>query len=633
MSPSRRAAFLVDAVRVAPVSLDWWAGVRLALAIVGPLVLGEILDLGPGATLAALVAINVGLADEPAAYGVRFRLMATAAILFCGAVALATVAEPSGAAVLVASVGLAMVAAIAAGLGARGAKLGLLTAIVWTIFAYGDLPDPHVGIRVAASAAGAGWVLVLYLWPWPFRATRPVARSVDSVWTALSALVRRPADAVAVRAVRARLDVAAETLRHSASAPAVLAGQIRAADVLTTAVSGIGRSGAYGAPTDAWLRAVGDLRRDDRSDVLAGATETLERSGGDPSVVALGRAAQRRLDEPEPFDPGSGWSLADVRLADAARRLRSPGARQWHHAVRYAVAVAVAGALALWTPLQHSYWVPLTVLIVLAPTANATLAKGVQRTVGTLVGVTVGVVVAGVAPAGPVSHYVVLGVLAGLIGVLMPVNYGVAVIFITSTVVILLSWPATNVGSVATARLVDTLVGAAIGLAVGVLVWPRHPRDDLGPSVAGALRATARYADAAIRPLPGAVDVPRTRRTATSAVNTASAIVAEAAADWSRPPPTADARLLEAVHATIRAVFDVRLHIRGATLALDGATDSARQAVVDLLDRLADATSERRMPDVAPPDPAAWPDGLRDLGAACRSTYDLVLATVAGTQR
>lgn len=120
---------------------------------------------------------------------------------------------------------------------------------------------------------------------------------------------------------------------------------------------------------------------------------------------------------------------------------------------------------------------------------------------------------------------------------------------------------------------------------------------------------------------------------ATEALNTASAIAAEAAANWSRPPPDAHAHLLEVIHTTGREVFDLRVRIRAGTLVPDETTAAVRLEVVVLLDRLADATSEGRMPDVDAPDPETWPADLEVLGAACRSTHDRVLTAVAESRR
>jgi hypothetical protein len=62
-------------------------------------------------------------------------------------------------------------------------------------------------------------------------------------------------------------------------------------------------------------------------------------------------------------------------------------------------------------------------------------------------------------------------------------------------------------------------------------------------------------------------------------------------------------------------------------------TDTAWRQTVVLLERLADATSTGRVPDIDAPDPSTWPPGLRDLGVACRSVYDQVVAVAAESRR
>jgi uncharacterized membrane protein YccC len=83
-------------------------------------------------------------------------------------------------------------------------------------------------------------------------------------------------------------------------------------------------------------------------------------------------------------------------LRDRAATLRANmtfASQACRHAIRLAVAVAVAIELSRLVGFRHDYWVPLSVVIVLQPDLGATFSRGVRRIAGTLVGVGVVTVV------------------------------------------------------------------------------------------------------------------------------------------------------------------------------------------------------------------------------------------------
>ena len=73
------------------------------------------------------------------------------------------------------------------------------------------------------------------------------------------------------------------------------------------------------------------------------------------------------------------------------------------HAVRYALALAAALVVFWLFPKPFGYWTPLTVTVVLKPYAGTTLARAVQRTIGAVVGILIGVAAALFLPTAPVE--------------------------------------------------------------------------------------------------------------------------------------------------------------------------------------------------------------------------------------
>ena len=59
----------------------------------------------------------------------------------------------------------------------------------------------------------------------------------------------------------------------------------------------------------------------------------------------------------------------------------------FRHAIRLGLTVAVAAAVAEISGLARGYWLPLTVLFVLRPDFGSTFTRGLQRYIGTALGV------------------------------------------------------------------------------------------------------------------------------------------------------------------------------------------------------------------------------------------------------
>jgi len=156
-------------------------------------------------------------------------------------------------------------------------------------------------------------------------------------------------------------------------------------------------------------------------------------------------------------------------------------------AARHAVATGVAAGLASYgtavLELSHGYWLVLTLALVLRPQQGESGSQAVDRVVGTLLGVVVGIGVVVLLPL-VVSLILVVAFLVLTIGWALAGNRRRQSVFLTPVVLILGSGgvAGTTVG-LAVERLVLTLAGAAV--AVG-LAWLLHRMNtgDREPEVA-----------------------------------------------------------------------------------------------------------------------------------------------------
>ena len=171
-------------------------------------------------------------------------------------------------------------------------------------------------------------------------------------------------------------------------------------------------------------------------------------------------AAQQRLSRPGPRE----------RLDDAIDNVRS-GRLIRLSAARLMVCVGVAAVMSEILPLQRSYWVVLTVAIVMKPDFGSVFTRAIQRGLGTVVGAAGGAVIVAAVPYGPLL-LIPVAVFAGLLPYGRSRNYGLMSVFLTPLVVLLIDLPNHTGWHLAEARLIDTLLGCGIALVIGYAPWP-----------------------------------------------------------------------------------------------------------------------------------------------------------------
>jgi uncharacterized membrane protein YccC len=175
----------------------------------------------------------------------------------------------------------------------------------------------------------------------------------------------------------------------------------------------------------------------------------------------------------------------------------------WEFTIRLMLCTGVAAVISEVLPLSRSYWVVLTVGIILKPDYGSVFARAVQRGVGTVVGAVLGAVILAVVPYGP-WLLLPFGVLAALLPYAKARNFGLAATFLTPLVVLLIDLLDVGGWHLAEARLVDTVLASVIVLLVGYAPWPSAWQAHLPGQFAGTLRAVCAYVDEALVTMPAA---------------------------------------------------------------------------------------------------------------------------------
>ncbi len=167
-------------------------------------------------------------------------------------------------------------------------------------------------------------------------------------------------------------------------------------------------------------------------------------------------------------------------------------------ALRMAVALAIAVFAYRYFSITQGFWVPLTTIIVLQPTLSATLRKGMQRFIGTIIGIIVGSIIAFYAHE-PWQFDILLVLMLFVAYYLKSfnlVNYGIFVVPLTAMVVMLVSelLPA-DAGSLILARIIDTSLGAFIAVAISFIFLPVAHEKVIKKGFSSFAHAAKRYRD------------------------------------------------------------------------------------------------------------------------------------------
>ena len=154
---------------------------------------------------------------------------------------------------------------------------------------------------------------------------------------------------------------------------------------------------------------------------------------------------------------------------------------------------------------NRSYWAVITAFVVFARARSVgeTFARGLERTAGTLLGVVAGFLLA-IAVSGDLRIEVaIIFVCIFMAFYLFPVSYALMVFWITAMLALLYGLLGRFSGHILEVRLIDTLVGAAIGLAVSMLVLPARTTDEIKDGAAGFLDSFEDYVRGCIERLTG----------------------------------------------------------------------------------------------------------------------------------
>lgn len=515
-----------------------WLALRNAVAVAAPLSIGSLLENAAGAVAISTGALNVSFSDGRDPYRQRaYRMLLWS---FLGAVAV-FVGSATGkyhiGAILVTALW-AFIGGMCLAISLRAGDLGLNTLVTVIVFSARAALSPLYALYAALLVLGGGLLQTgLGVLFWPLRRYDPERRAIASTYRTLAdeidpgintpALAPQNLPPQQVQDVIAALgpenDLAdarfrllfdqADRIRISVFLLDRLRSELQdtkaitCVDDLRTATAKLVRAVADCLATKHSAASETDELRDveqtaERSrqtcasdsplgeelisavNALVGQLRAVTRLAA--NVIPEGMESAANLEAKQPWRLQVAGRLAVLR---ANLDWRSPVFR---HAVRLTACVALGEIISRSIGWQRSYWIPMTIAVVLKPDYSSTFSRGVLRLLGTLAGLALATVLYHIFPAGPFLECTLVFVFTFMLRYVGPANYGVFSVAVSGLIVFELAAAGTPPAQVVATRAINTAAGGILAL-IAYALWPTWERRKTADILADMVDAAREY--------------------------------------------------------------------------------------------------------------------------------------------
>ncbi|WP_307868232.1 FUSC family protein [Cellulosimicrobium cellulans] len=475
----------------APAAWPVGRSVRAALGVGGPVLVGALLGDAVTGMWVSMGTLLLAAGERSTAYPVRFRQIAVTTPLAAAAYLLGALSTAPPWLVVLVMAALAFASGVVSGY-SSALSVATMQALLIAAIAVGVSAAAPYWRPALLFVAGAGIAAALLAVEVLVNRSRPQRDALAAMLRALAALAHAQADGdTDLAAPRARALTAIDayerlgiTRRGHAQGPA--RDYDRAAAVARAADQLLARLLAHDAVPE--RSAATATRLGECADAV------LRRRRPAPSTAPEGTLVRLRLLESALWDDPKTTAGGQAAHRE---RLVAPGPALLASAGRLALCTALAYVAYFVLPVPHAYWIPLTVALVMKPDLGSVFGRAVLRSVGTVGGAVVAVLL-GLVLHGSVLLSVVLAVLAACLPWAMARSYAFQALVLTPLIMLLLDAvvPHEDVWDLTLARVETTVLGGLLVVVAGYLVWPsaRHVR--VSATFGSALAALAAYARA-----------------------------------------------------------------------------------------------------------------------------------------
>ncbi len=539
-------AFWRSVIKLEPEKVVPSRSARNAIGVAVPLATGYLLGSLPAGLIVSSGALNVCFTDGDDPYRTRARRMLLGTLLVGLAVLIGTLSggRPS---IAIAIAGIwAFTAGMMVAINQSATDLGVTTLVTLIVFSAQPM-EPHRAVTAGLLAiAGGLFQTLLALALWPVQGHEPERRVLANLYDELARAAESPAAATEAPPASAQATEAHTTLAALGTVHTVEADRYRSllnqAErmrlgllMLSRLRVRIGRENEHGDEIaaldrfcalcstilaeiakslrtndsidpqpdaldeiDALAEALRVHRAQAHSDMLAAliadALFQVDALAGQlRSSVELAAnatpAGQMEFDRKQARTP---WTL---RLRGSFATLRANltfESAAFRHAIRLAVCVALGASIGRAVNWHRTYWLPMTVAIVLKPDFSATFSRGVLRVAGTLTGLAFATLLFHVLSTTVITQILLIGLLTFTVRSWGAANYGILTAAVSALVVLLIGLTGVSAKDLIAARAVNSVAGGALALAAYWL-WPTWERYRINENLAKLLDAYRDY--------------------------------------------------------------------------------------------------------------------------------------------
>ena len=524
-----------------------WLALRNTAGVVLPLVVGFALGMPRGGLAMASGALNVSYSDGHDPYPQRARRMLASTAWCAIAISLGAITGHRNIEAVFVATAWAFIAGMLVAIGTTAADVGVISLVLLVVYAAQPLTPRQAAEAGALALCGGLLQTALSIALWPVNRYDPERRALGNLFLELADAAGKPTQAASAPPATVATTQAQDAINALGSDNSVECLRFRAllsqAERIRLSTMMLARLRLRMQRENSSHAAIGAIDRylENASAILRAIGEGLindKRVGLESDRVVLGVALTYQIraqhgigsraiffdavlqDTQYQMDALSGQMRAAIDLANNASPEGSLAFQQkekeqplwlrfssnvatlhanlnlrsgvFRHALRLSFAIAAGDALGRDFDWSRSYWIPMTIVLVLKPEFAVTFTRGVLRITGTILGLLLATALFHFLPIHTATEIILIGIFMFLMRWVGPANYGVFAIVISGLVVLLLTINGVAPKDVILARGFNTAVGGILAL-VAYLVWPTWERSRIADNMAAMLGAYREY--------------------------------------------------------------------------------------------------------------------------------------------
>lgn len=165
----------------------------------------------------------------------------------------------------------------------------------------------------------------------------------------------------------------------------------------------------------------------------------------------------------------------------------------FRHALRISIATLAGFIISMFFPFGHSYWILLTIIVILKPAYSLTKKRNYQRLIGTVFGAMIGLVILYFVKNDDALFVIMLLLMVGTYS-LLRTNYMFSVIFMTPYILLLFHLLSdASFKTIITDRIIDTAIGSAIAFLANLSLLPAWEQEKIADYMLQAITNNKTY--------------------------------------------------------------------------------------------------------------------------------------------